>query len=716
MKSIKPPHCYGMRLCKALIAAAVAFVLSTSAAAQEVIKDIKLDLDGCTLYDAEDPAAIVRVTADRPQGLVVGFHNVLVAPKVRLGTTFLLRGYGVSNGMNGVSLAIPADSGAVNVIASGGTTTLVIDTESLLKPDELPPDLSGGGETDGGDLDDGFEPGEDLGELFSSRASKSSDYSQEQFTAGAFEAHQLANEGRYVLSLAGYEPQDVLVLTERLNVTPNTQMSFGGDGEAKSGVNFHLGSSAGVVVKRSWLAEQDGKTGAIGFGAGTLSVFEKGAVILIADDDDDNSDGLGAAGGEGAVDGHVIFNVDEGARLDGVENLKFLVSQNGHAGLMNFEMTADGLVLVQEPWRYEGPLSPVINALGDWAVQADAPRPLQEEFMRRLEAGEFGAAVNRIVAVMKGAGTSAEMLRTAENVVERTSRAIVAFEDDQAVKVTVRKGESRGRYQNVRERDYEPFNWTREVTGLDLEVNLRHANKFAGLLVSYADADVTSGYEEKFQTDRGYSGVTVESNVMSIAGYCGKAWERFSVTGFGAFSGGNDKVRVRSMQEMLASGELSRKALTAGAAGSFYPGWGSYKSINLTGALALTNFLKSTYDVAFDGESIMDVEEQDRWVGTLQFQAGWHELFRPSASSWIKADVTLGGRVRGGDLEVEQSVGAHGASASVSHEDLTRGELFGDVALKVSLRNSVAGVSLGGSTGPDGSRSWTGGLTVDYQF
>ena len=179
----------------------------------------------------------------------------------------------------------------------------------------------------------------------------------------------------------------------------------------------------------------------------------------------------------------------------------------------------------------------------------------------------------------------------------------------------------------MRERDYEPFNWTREVTGLDLEVNLRHANQFAGLLVSYADADVTSGYEEKFQTDLGYSGVTVESNVMSIAGYCGKAWERFSVTGFGAFSGGNDKVRVRSMQEMLASGEPSRKALTAGAAGSFYPGWGDYKSINLTGSLALTNFFKSTYDIAFDGASIMDVEEQDRWVGTLQFQAGWHELF-----------------------------------------------------------------------------------------
>ena len=54
----------------------------------------------------------------------------------------------------------------------------------------------------------------------------------------------------------------------------------------------------------------------------------------------------------------------------------------------------------------------------------------------------------------------------------------------------------------------------------------------------------------------------------------------------------------------------------------------------------------------------MDVEEESRWVGTLQLQAGWHRLFRPASSSWIKADVTLGGRVRAGDLEVRQTVSA----------------------------------------------------------
>ena len=67
---------------------------------------------------------------------------------------------------------------------------------------------------------------------------------------------------------------------------------------------------------------------------------------------------------------------------------------------------------------------------------------------------------------------------------------------------------------------------------------------------------------------------------------------------------------------------------------------------------------------------------------TLQLQAGWHRLFRPASSSWIKADVTLGGRVRAGDLEVRQTVSAGGTSSSVGHDDLTRGEIFGDAALK----------------------------------
>ena len=47
-------------------------------------------------------------------------------------------------------------------------------------------------------------------------------------------------------------------------------MSFGG--EAEAGVNFYLGSSAGVVVKKSWFVDQNMKSGAIGFGGFDLCV------------------------------------------------------------------------------------------------------------------------------------------------------------------------------------------------------------------------------------------------------------------------------------------------------------------------------------------------------------------------------------------------------------------------------------------------------------
>ncbi len=349
-----------------------------------------------------------------------------------------------------------------------------------------------------------------------------------------------------------------------------------------------------------------------------------------------------------------------------------------------------------------------MNALGVEAMKADAPKALRKEFLRRQSPSEFGKTINWMTELMVGAGTSTEMIRTAENVVELTSRAAVAFEDDQAVRVSARTGSSRGRFKSVDGSTGGFAEWSRDVTGLDLEVHLRHLTRFGGLVVSYADADVGSSFD--------VFDVSQESNIASLAVYYGESSDRFAVTSYGMFSGANDKVRVISTGDMLTTGDPSRRAMTAGVAGSFYPDWGGYKDVNFTGAVSLTNYLKSTYGIAFDGERVMDVEEESRWVGTLQLQAGWHRLFRPASSSWIKADVTLGGRVRAGDLEVRQTVSAGGASSSVGHDDLTRGEIFGDAALKVRLRDSVAGLHVGGSTGPDGSRSWTGGVSFDYQF
>ena len=70
----------------------------------------------------------------------------------------------------------------------------------------------------------------------------------------------------------------------------------------------------------------------------------------------------------------------------------------------------------------------------------DAPKALRKEFLRRQSPSEFGKTINWMTELMVGAGTSTEMIRTAENVVELTSRAAVAFEDDQAVRVSERTG------------------------------------------------------------------------------------------------------------------------------------------------------------------------------------------------------------------------------------------------------------------------------------
>jgi len=93
------------------------------------------------------------VTGEKTPTITAGFNNVLIAPRVEPKTTFRLQGFGVSNALTGVSLVLPAGKGPVNVLASGGTTTIVMDTSNLP-------------EDDGEDGGSGNEnPDEDLGDL-----------------------------------------------------------------------------------------------------------------------------------------------------------------------------------------------------------------------------------------------------------------------------------------------------------------------------------------------------------------------------------------------------------------------------------------------------------------------------------------------------------------------------------------------------------------------
>lgn len=685
-----------------LLSGAVAAALGAPAMAQDTGK-IELDPFVHTVFEPDEETREYLVTGVKPITITAGFNNVLIAPRFERQTAFRLQGFGVSNALTGVSLVLPAGKGPVNVLASGGTTTIVMDTTNL--PED---DGQGGGSGN-------ENPDEDLGDLsgFIRLSDESQgDYSDDQFKAGAMLAHAFANGGRAVLETVGRNPQDVLVIAGHLNVTSDVKMSFGADGSEETDVNFHVGPSAGIVINKSWFLGLAEGYGAIRFGEGTRAVFEKGAVFIITDGMDDlrEPDEFEAddEAQEGPVDERLVFEAAEGSVVTGVEHLEGFLTKDGQVCSMTFEQTEGGWRVVEREWRYEGPLEEVVNALGVEAMKVDAPKALRKEFLRRQSPSEFGKTINWMTELMVGAGTSTEMIRTAENVVELTSRAAVAFEDDQAVRVSARTGSSRGRFKSVDGSTGGFAEWSRDVTGLDLEVHLRHLTRFGGLVVSYADADVGSSFD--------VFDVSQESNIASLAVYYGESSDRFAVTGYGMFSGANDKVRVISTGDMLTTGDPSRRAMTAGVAGSFYPDWGGYKDVNFTGAVSLTNYLKSTYGIAFDGERVMDVEEESRWVGTLQLQAGWHRLFRPASSSWIKADVTLGGRVRAGDLEVRQTVSAGGASSSVGHDDLTRGEIFGDAALKVRLRDSVAGLHVGGSTGPDGSRSWTGGVSFDYQF
>lgn len=143
-----------------LLSGAVTAALGAPAMAQESM-EIELDPFEHTVFVPGEDTRDVLVTGVKTATITAGFNNVLIAPRVEQETTF--------------SLVLPAGKGPVNVLASGGTTTIVMDTSNLP-------------EDDGQDGGSGNEnPDEDLGDLGGFRLlsdENQADYSDGQFKAG----------------------------------------------------------------------------------------------------------------------------------------------------------------------------------------------------------------------------------------------------------------------------------------------------------------------------------------------------------------------------------------------------------------------------------------------------------------------------------------------------------------------------------------------------
>lgn len=689
-------------------------------------------------YYPEAADGLVRVIGVMPEVPTADLGNSLVVPRMGPGAGFYVKGLDTSMVADGVSLVLPAGSDCAKVTAYGGTTTVFMRTDDLFSGEgddedqgsegDEAGDGSGMPDAPGGDLGDldeieGSESdGPDSFSLFRSglmRAAAGDDagagaggltvpYSQEALAEKACDAVLFGNESRYILKMRGRLPKDVLVLQDKLNITGDSCIWIGGDGTPVPGVNFYMGDATGLVVERSMLESLGAEDGAVTFRAGTKSIFGKDVAVLVTngvkdlEEDSETSEGM-------AQNVPGLFRLESGAEVDGLENVVLFYTKSGWVTMMRLEPAGDGSVnAVEHQWTYSGPLESVVNALAGRAARGEGPRPVMAELMRREGPEEFAMSFVRPVALSIGQGTLQEMQRTSENVVGTGARAAVAFEDGQIVKATLRTGRSRGTYKNAEGLGLESPNWTRSIEGLDLEAQGRYIDRFAGLQLSYSDASIRNEITDSI--------ISQDSNVLSVSIYGGWGREGWSVFGFGNFAGAEDKLRITTAGGLLASSEPSRRAVTAGLAATYYPDWGNYKSVGFTGSIAVTNVFKSSYVVAYDGLDVLKVEENNRVVGTLQLQVGVHHLFRISPNIWVKADIEAGGRARGGDLDVTQTVSAAGASASRKGDGLSVGEIFADAALKVRLRDSVAGLSFSGSAGPDGSRSWTGGFMVQYSL
>lgn len=451
---------------------------------------------------------------------------------------------------------------------------------------------------------------------------------------------------------------------------------------------------------------------------GTKIEFEKGSAIIIGTALD-NAVSVTEAGTESKAG---LEFVSPGSNVVGLDKVIYVNTLTHEEG--RFVQNAEGgFTIVSGAWAADGVLAAPVNALYQQVRDGYASVGAKRFFEIYPVSDWAETTMIRQTLLAKSLGTTLAMSDASSEGARFAQKAFLKNPDTIPVNVEILGGRSEGTADDA-ENGVNRFE--RDTEGLALSLRGVYNDWLWGARVLYEDAniDVESEFINKKAVD-------AESTLLSGSFYIGKQLKNTTLIADMTVTGAEDQVDFfQTGHVKIGADEISRQSVSLGMTGLYRPrnelvGWTPTVKLGLQ----ITDYLKSDYSMALDGENLWEVEEKNRLVATadagIDLERTWHRYTRVAGEKegdwrtrddWLTVGLSGGFRARAGDIEMEQIVSAAGASATMKTEDLGHWEAYAGLAFDASWKDALFGASAEGVWGADEQEACRMRVKVVWEF
>ena len=543
--------------------------------------------------------------------------------------------------------------------------------------------------------------------LFNQQLDFSEDFSEEgdQLTKLMLSSQGALNIANTILDEVNRPKTSFLYVTDGLYIQKDTFIAVGGTlAEAqKNGWNLYMGADSALIFDGLQKQEVDG----IHVEDGASAYFEKGSVIVIMNPLTEFT------AKNTTLTPDTFIEAGPNAKIEGLENCSTFVFKNEQVFEVSFTKVDGGWQMSEKIWKPTGYFAESINELFKELSAGTAPSSLQNYYKQWILLDDFAQHAATLNFMQKSLGTTTEMDRQTQRVIQTGVHAARRYETMLPLDVEILTSRSEGQAIGLNVlNELDGLKYERESNGIAVGLNGRYLNRFVGMRVAYDDADVRIDHQNFRKGDM----IEGTSTILTTSFYAGQRYDWGYLTGHLSYAAANDKTRILGIsEEVIGAEKIQRQSVSLGMMSTFVSE-GEWVDTGFTAGGYMTYFLPVRYGMGINSQEVWKLEEEKRLVWTGHLGADVSGLWHPTSKSYIKLNFDTGLRLRIGDTEVKQTMTVGGVSSSVTTDDLARGEAYASLLLSGKLADGRFGAGVTQALGPDGVKHVSAEFHVTFDF